>query len=66
MSKIEDTYPRYVADSRINERLGMLEELLGVVSDPADDTLSTSGMPCEISDVENCVPSVDAPAYGAR
>ena len=27
-----------VVDSRIHERLDMSEELLGVVSDPADDT----------------------------
>ena len=27
-----------VVDSRIHERLDMQEELLGVVSDPADDT----------------------------
>ena len=31
-----------VVDLRINERLDMSEELLGVVSDPVDDTLSTS------------------------
>ena len=37
-----------VVDSRVNERLSMLAELLGVVSDPADDTLSTSGMPWEV------------------
>ena len=33
-----------VVDLRINEQLDMSEELLGVVSDPADDRLSTSGM----------------------
>ena len=32
-----------VVDSRINERLDMSEELLGVISDPADDMLSTLG-----------------------
>ena len=37
-----------VVDSRINERLDMLEEQLGVISAPADDTLSTSGMPWEM------------------
>ena len=41
----------------------MSEELLGVVSDPADDTLSTSGLPC-MGGVRNCVPFVDAPTYG--
>ena len=30
-------------------RLDMSEELLGVVSVPADDALSTSGMPWEVS-----------------
>ena len=34
-----------VVDSRINQRLDMSEKLLGVVSDPANDALSTSGMP---------------------
>ena len=38
-----------VADSRINQQLDMLEEPLGVVSVPADDALSTSGMPREMS-----------------
>ena len=38
-----------VADSRINEQLDMSEELLGVVSAPADDILGTSGMPWEVS-----------------
>ena len=38
-----------VVDSRINQRLDMSEELLGVVSVPADDALSTSGMPWEVS-----------------
>ena len=33
-----------VVDLRIDERQDMSEELLGVVSAPADDTLSTSGM----------------------
>ena len=37
-----------VLDSRINERLDKSEELLGVGSDPADDTLSTSGMLWEV------------------
>ena len=36
-------------DSRINERLDMLEELLGVISNPADDTLSISGTLWEVS-----------------
>ena len=40
-----------VVDSRINERLDMSEELLGVISDPADDTLGTSGMPLEVSGI---------------
>ena len=34
-----------VVDSRINERLDMSEELLGVVSAPANDMLSMTGMP---------------------
>ena len=34
-----------VVDSHINKRLDTLEELLGVISAPADDALSTSGMP---------------------
>ena len=34
-----------VFDSHINERLDTLEELLGIVSAVANDTLSTSGMP---------------------
>ena len=29
---------RRIVDSRIHERLDMSEELLGVISDPADDT----------------------------
>ena len=33
-----------IVDLSINERLDMLEELLGVVSDPVDDTLSTPGI----------------------
>ena len=44
-----------VVDSRINERLDMSEELLGGVSNQADDTLSSSGMQWELS-VKNCVP----------
>ena len=43
-----------VVDPRINERLEMLEELLGVLSDLADDTLSTSGMPWEVSRTVFC------------
>ena len=41
----------YVVDLRVNERLAMdmLEELLGVVSDPADHTLSRLEMPWEVS-----------------
>ena len=39
-----------VVYSRVNERLDLSEELLGVVSDPAGDTLSMSpGMPWEVS-----------------
>ena len=34
-----------VVDLHINERLDMSEELLSVISNPADDTLSTLGMP---------------------
>ena len=46
-----------VVDSRINERLDTSEELLGIVSDPADDTLSTSGsrLSCqELCSVHGC------------
>ena len=35
---------RCVVVLRINERLDMSEEMLGVISDPADDTLCTPGM----------------------
>ena len=38
-----------VIDWRINERLDMSEELLGVISAPADDTLRTSGMVWKVS-----------------
>ena len=38
-----------IVNSLINERLNMSEELLVVDSDPADDTLSTSGMAWEVS-----------------
>ena len=38
-----------VVDSHINKRLDMSEELLGVVSVPADDALSTLGLPWELS-----------------
>ena len=38
-----------IVDSRINERLGMLKKRLSVVSAPADNTLSTSGMTWEVS-----------------
>ena len=38
-----------VVNSRINKRLEMSEELLGVVSVAADDVLSTLGMPWEAS-----------------
>ena len=38
-----------VVDSHINQQLDMSEELLGVVSAAADDVLSTSGMPWEVS-----------------
>ena len=38
-----------VVDLRINEWLEMSEKLLGVDSDPANDTLSTSGMRWEVS-----------------
>ena len=38
-----------LVDSRISQRLFMSEELLGVVSAPADDALSMSGMPWEVS-----------------
>ena len=44
-----------VVDSCINERLDMSEELLGVVSAAADDTLSTSGMPLEVSRTVFCL-----------
>ena len=45
-----------VVDSRldwriINERLDMSEELLGVVSVSADDVLSASDMPWEVSGI---------------
>ena len=40
-----------VVDLRIIERLDILEELLGVVLAPVDDTLSTSGMEWEVSGV---------------
>ena len=33
-----------VIDSRINERLDMSVEPMGIVLDPTNDTLSTSGM----------------------
>ena len=53
-----------VVDSRINERLDMLAELLGIILEPAKDTLSTSGMPWEVSKtvfrgVKTCVPGVE-------
>ena len=51
---------RCVVVLRINERLDMSEEMLGVISDPADDTLCTPGMQWDIC-VKNCVPFVDAP-----
>ena len=60
-----------VVDSLINERLEMSEELLiVVVSIPADDVLSTSCMPWELSrtvfrkgsDNDRLVSFVDAPA----
>ena len=38
-----------VVDLRINEQLDTSEELLGLALDPADDTLSTLGMPWEVS-----------------
>ena len=38
-----------IVDSRINEWQDMLEELLGVVSSPADNKLSTLVMPWEVS-----------------
>ena len=38
-----------VVDLRITEWLDVSKELLGVVLDPADDTLSTSGMRGEVS-----------------
>ena len=38
-----------VVDSRINEQLDMLEKVLGVISVPVDNTLSTSGMEWEVS-----------------
>ena len=38
-----------VVDWRISQRLEMSKELLGVVSVPADDALTTSGMPREVS-----------------
>ena len=41
-----------VVDSRINQRLDRAEELLGVVSVAADDALSTSGIPWEVSRTE--------------
>ena len=36
-------------DSRISQLLDMSEEMLGVVSAPADDGLSTSGVSWEVS-----------------
>ena len=41
LSKLEDLC--------INEWLDMPEELLDIISDPVDDTLSTSEMPWEVS-----------------
>ena len=44
-----------IVDSRINERLDMSEELLGVVLYPVGDTLSSSpGMPWEVSRTVFC------------
>ena len=55
-----------VVNLRINERLHMSEELLGVFSAPAGDSVSklhASEMAREIG-VRNCVPFVNAPTYG--
>ena len=38
-----------VVDSCTNQQLDMSEELLGVISVPADDALSMLGMPWEVS-----------------
>ena len=38
-----------VVDSRINQRLDMSEELLGVILVPADDAFSTLGVQWEVS-----------------
>ena len=38
-----------IVDLRIKQQLDLSEELLGVVSVPADDALSTSSMPWEVS-----------------
>ena len=38
-----------IVDSRKSQQLDISEELLGVVSAPADDALSTSGMPGKVS-----------------
>ena len=43
-----------VVDSSINQRLDMSEERLSVDSFPADDALSTSGMPWEVSRTVFC------------
>ena len=43
-----------VVDSRINERLDMSVELLGVVFVPADDALSMPSMPWEVSRTVFC------------
>ena len=40
-----------VVDSHVNKRLDMSEELLDVVSDAPDDTLSTLGMPWAVSGI---------------
>ena len=49
-----------VVDSCIQERLDTLVEMLGVISDPADDTWYVGD---DVGGVKNCVPFVDAPAY---
>ena len=46
-----------------HERQDMLEEMLGVVSAPADDALGTSGMPLAVSRTA-WAPFVDAPTNG--
>ena len=50
-----------VVDSHTSERLDMSEKLLGVVSAPADDTITMLGMAWEVSG--SVLHFVDAPTY---